>query len=191
MQEIEIEYKNLLSKDEFELLRRQYPFPKEPQTQTNYYFDTKDRLLANNRHALRVREKNNTVILTLKQPYGSNILETHETLTKQEALACINGNMIRKQSIVDQLNKIDVAPEKLIFLGSLTTERYECSVDNMIMVLDFSMYNSHMDYELEIEAQNEQDGLHFFNKVLNDNKIIKRETPNKIQRFFSTLPPQV
>lgn len=187
MQEIEIEYKNLLSKAEFDLLLHKYPFPKGPQTQINYYFDTKDCLLATNQHALRIREKNNTYTLTLKQPYGTNILETHDILTKQEALDWIGGNMISKKETANQLKKIDVVPDKLTFLGSLTTKRYECLVDKMTMVLDYSMYNGHEDYELEIEVYDEIVGRQFFNTVLNDNNIIKRKTPNKIERFFSTL----
>lgn len=188
MKEIEIEYKNLLTKEEFNLLLQKYPFPKESQTQTNYYFDTKDRLLAKNCHALRIREKGNTFTLTLKQPHGTNILETHDSLTKEEALAWMNGNIVSKKATATQLKKINVDPKHLMFLGSLKTERYEYTNNHIIMVLDVSIYNGHMDYELEIEAQNEQEGIDFFNAVLNDNDIVKRETPNKIQRFIATLP---
>lgn len=186
MQEIEIEFKNLLTKDEFDRLLRHYPFPKKPDIQINYYFDTESQWLAQHHYALRIREKNHKYTLTLKQPHGHHILETHDELSESEALSWMNGHIIPKQNTTRQLNDIQISPTDLTYLGQLKTERYSYALDDKTIVLDYSMYNGQFDYELEVEATNEDLAISFFNQLLDRHQIKKRHTPNKIERFFTT-----
>ncbi len=58
MQEIEIEFKNILTKQEFDTLLQWFQIKSEQfQPQTNYYFDTEDYLLKKNESALRIKKK--------------------------------------------------------------------------------------------------------------------------------------
>ncbi len=56
-QEIEIEYKNLLTKDEFNSLLSNLSFPRKGQVQINYYFETADLALRNKLSALKIKKK--------------------------------------------------------------------------------------------------------------------------------------
>ncbi|MEN2767628.1 CYTH domain-containing protein [Ornithinibacillus xuwenensis] len=186
-QEIEIEFKNLLTKAEYVLLLDRLPFPKEGQNQTNYYFETTDNKLQIKNSALRIREKNEAFKLTLKEPHPEGLLETHDSLTKREAMEWMNGNPIPKEATTKQLNQLGVCVADLIYKGKLMTSRHEYDQDGLIYVLDHSIYLDHEDYELEIEATNRQAGLQALDTVLNDWGIERKETPNKIARFFSRI----
>lgn len=187
-QEIEIEFKNLLTKEEFNRIRTYLSFPDKGVTQTNYYFETKEFSLKNNHAAIRIREKNGEYTLTLKQPQGQGLLETHDPLTKIETNEWMNGNPVSKPYVAKQLGKMHIDPSDLIYYGSLTTTRLEYNHEGFIYVLDDSHYNHHSDYELEIEAPSYDAGLTTFNQLLNTLSIPRRKTPSKIERFFSSLP---
>src|SRR5699024_6280641 len=90
-QEIEIEYKNLLTKQEFNHLLHHFSFPQPGKKQTNYYFETKNFTLKENRSALRIREKDGNYQLTLKEPHVNGLLETHDMLTESEAMDWLQG----------------------------------------------------------------------------------------------------
>src|SRR5699024_2136508 len=137
-QEIEIEYKNLLTKEEFYYLLTHFPFTKKAQKQTNYYFETKDFSLKGKKSALRIRKKNNTYQLTLKEPHPEGLLETHDRLTEQEALSWINGDIIEKQNTTKQLKNLQISPKSLEYYGNLTTERREINYQDVLLVLDYS-----------------------------------------------------
>ncbi|MCM3741116.1 CYTH domain-containing protein [Oceanobacillus luteolus] len=186
-QEIEIEFKNLLTKDEFDTLLDAYPFPKEGTEQTNYYFETANLDLKELGCALRIRKKNGQYILTLKEPYGDGLLETHDHLTSEEAESWLNGKPIEKEHTLNQLKKLDVKIEGLINFGSLTTVRREYEDGTNLFVLDYSRYNDQEDYELELEVKNFDEGQKTFHALLEEHHIPKRRTPNKIERFYISL----
>src|SRR5699024_12592300 len=89
-QQIEIERKTMLTEAEFELLLKKLPFESAPIIQTNYYFETEDLALKRNRSALRIRQKNNSYTLTLKEPHEEGVLETNEPLTEYGAKMCLH-----------------------------------------------------------------------------------------------------
>lgn len=186
MQELEIEFKNLLTKEEFYHLLASYPFPPDGETQINYYFETKDKSLQRQLAALRIREKNNQYKLTLKEQLEDAVLETHDQLTREEAHTWLQGKIIPKPNITKQLMKMNIDQEKLEYFGSLTTKRRELKLNNVLLVLDISTYNGHKDYELELEAQSKIVGLNHFHSLLNKHHIPQRKTQTKIERFFST-----
>lgn len=183
-QEIEIEYKNLLTKEEFDRLLTGLPFPKGAITQTNHYFETKDFSLKQHGAALRIREKQGKYQLTLKEPHPQGLLETHDTLTKQEALDWMEGRRKGKDHTTKQLTNMGISLAELIYYGSLTTERRELHHAGVLLVLDYSTYNGKSDYELEIEAPSKTAGVNAFNTLLETYQIKKKHTPNKIKRFF-------
>ncbi len=186
-QEIEIEYKNLLTNDEFNRLLTNLPFPKESQVQINYYFETEDFALRNKLSALRIREKNGNYQLTLKEPHPEGLLETHDFLTEKEAFSWLHGNIIEKAQVIKQLKNLGIPYDHLLYFGKLTTERREINYENVLIVLDKSTYNGQVDYEFELEAPSKNVGKVIFNDLLEKNNIVIKKTPNKIERFFSSL----
>lgn len=186
-QEIEIEYKILLTFDKYLLLSNKMPFPNQAIMQTNYYFDTKNNDLRKERSALRIRKKNDGYTLTLKEPYGEHILETHDALTEGEFLQWINENPVTKPNVSNQLIKLGIKDTDLIYLGSLTTERKTFTKYGIEYVLDKSEYNGITDYELEIEAPTAESGMAAFKKILQDFHIKKQAAITKNERFFLSL----
>lgn len=186
-QEIEIEYKNLLTKQEFYHLLSNLSFPQTSQKQTNHYFETKNLALKERSSALRIREKDGGYKLTLKEPHANGLLETHDKITKNVAMNWLQGEITAEEHTGNQLNKLGISPEELIYYGSLTTERREMQYGQVLLVLDYSTYNGKADYELELEAPNQTIGHETFHALLTEYHIPERETPNKIKRFFSSL----
>lgn len=185
-QEIEIEFKNLLTKTEYERLLHALPFPKTGKTQVNHYFETKNFQLKHKGAALRIRQINGAYQLTLKEPHHDGLLETHDSLTPKEASSWFIGKPIAKPHTHHQLEKLGIQIENLHYWGELQTERREFKQDGYIYVLDYSVYHNQFDYELELEAPDKASGQEKFNELLKQQHIIKRHTPNKIQRFFSS-----
>lgn len=186
-QEVEIEYKNLLTKAEFDRLLKQYSFPEKANVQINYYLETNNFALKEKGCALRVREKNGRYILTLKEPHTHGLLETHDTLTKEEMNHVLYGGTLVKKDVADRLLTLDIPLSSLHYYGKVTTARRETEFDHALLVLDHSIYNGTDDYELEVEAPTEAIGTHVFEQLLQKQDIQKRETPNKIERFFNSL----
>lgn len=186
-QEIEIEFKNLLTKNEFELLMQKYNVTfKDFISQENYYFDTTNFLLKGKQSALRIRKKLDKYILTLKQPYEQGLLETHQELTEDQASTLLynEGAIMVDGSVKEAVLSLGINPDELQFLGALKTDRIEITDNENILVLDHSFYLNHEDYELEYEVKDPVTGKNNFLDILKQNNIPVRTTKNKIQRFF-------
>lgn len=184
-QEIEIEFKTLLTPATFERLQQALSFPNKAITQINYYFETEKFALKEKRSALRIREKNGGYTLTLKQPHPQGILETHDNLTPEEFEAWIQGHPKGEESTNKQLKQMGVSVNDLAYYGSLKTERYSFEKDGIIYVLDKSFYHNVVDYELEIEAPDYGSGEKAFINLLNEFSIVKQAPITKIERFFT------
>ena len=185
-QEIEIEYKVLLTKTQYERLAKNLPFP-AAMTQVNYYFETDQFDLKRNGSALRIRKKNGNYVLTLKEPHEEGILETHDKLTKAEFFQWIDGNPVAKPHTMEQLQKKEIEIEQLNYYGSLTTERKTFTEQNIAYFLDKSYYLEQTDYELEIEAPTQKQALNAFLNILETYNIEQKEPITKNERFFRLL----
>lgn len=187
-QEIEMESKNLLSKDEYERLLNFFQVEEnQSKQQINYYFETNDLKLKANGAALRIREKNSNWMLTLKEPYQEGLIETHQTLTEKEAKHWIAGSPTSAPDIEKRLQLFDISCSELKFGGKLKTNRIELPYEGGLVVLDYSEYNGQFDYELEIEADTMKQSEAIMQKLLNKLDIKQKPTPNKIERFYQTL----
>ncbi|HEX6923629.1 MAG TPA: CYTH domain-containing protein [Bacillales bacterium] len=185
-QEIEIEFKNLLQHREFTQLCKHFDVKKEDFTlQHNHYFDTPSFMLKKKGCALRIREKNNRRTLTLKQPHPDGLLETHQALTEQETAAAMADSSFPDGAVTKVLYEMDVPSASLNFLGTLSTQRAEVPHENGLVVLDHSFYLETEDFELEYESQERSRGEKTFHELLAAFQIPKRETDNKIRRFFA------
>ncbi|MGM9927287.1 MAG: CYTH domain-containing protein [Bacillus sp. (in: firmicutes)] len=186
-QEIEIEFKNLLTKDEFEQLKKHFSIKNEDfKHQVNYYFDTKEYSLKKHGAALRIREKNKQFVLTLKQPAAEGLLESHESLTEAAAQSMIANDEITPGSMTDLLQKdFSISPSELTCFGSLATSRAEIKYMGGLLVLDHSTYLNKEDFEIEYEVTDFQEGKMTFENLLKQLNISLRQTDNKIKRFYN------
>ena len=185
-QELEIEFKNLLNKEEYERLLHTFNLKEEsPVKQINHYLDTEDFQLKSHGCALRIREKKGTYTLTLKQPKDNALLETHQDITLDEMKSIIDDNNIPSGIIsVILKNELLVNVPLIKYFGSLLTYRFETEYKDGLLVLDKSEYLDVIDYELEYEVSNFDIGQEKFKQFLNEQKIQMRDTKNKIIRFY-------
>jgi uncharacterized protein YjbK len=185
-QEIEIEYKNLITKDQYETLMDQYDSLRHPiYKQVNHYFDTKNFSIKTLRAALRVRFKQNNYVLTLKQPHSTGLLETHQKLDNQEFTFLKEHGKIGAGEVSHQLSQlIGQTIPQLCYLGHLTTERTEIPLKEGLLVLDKSYYFDRVDYEIEFECEEATRGRIDFQQLIDSWGLSWIEPMNKIERFY-------
>ncbi|WP_080847141.1 CYTH domain-containing protein [Cytobacillus gottheilii] len=188
---IEIEFKNMLTKSEFELLKESLKFNAEDfKSQTNYYFDTPDFQLKKKHSALRIREKNGYYELTLKQPHEHGLLESNDTLTAETAQKAIHAKNLNQKELLQHeilsiINDNGIAIEDLTLFGSLKTIRAEKKYKDGLLVLDNSYYLNEVDYELEYEVSDRANGEVIFGDLLAEYRIPIRKTENKVRRLYN------
>ncbi|WP_342430265.1 CYTH domain-containing protein [Neobacillus sp. FSL H8-0543] len=182
---IEIEFKNMLTKSEYEKLLDTFKIT-ETQifSQENHYFDTPDFALKHKESALRIRVKENIYEMTLKQPHQIGLLETTQILNEEEFSAAIKNGILPRGIIYDRLTSMAVSFTDVEYFGSLVTKRVEIPYKNGLLVFDHSLYLNKEDYELEYEAQDYHLGQQIFLELLNQHTIPQRTTENKIRRFY-------
>lgn len=188
-QEIEIEFKNLLTKKQYEMLLKEFEIDDSKIIrQTNHYFDTPEWHLKTLHAGLRIRETKSSIVCTLKEKTAENThLETTDSLSSNEAEMMLNGQHFDAPSVHRKLLNLNVPIDELKVFGSLTTDRVELPYKGGILVLDHSFYLNCDDYEVEYEADDENTGAEIFNKFLTDFQIEKRATDKKIARFMKAL----
>jgi uncharacterized protein YjbK len=182
---IEIEFKNLLTKVEYEKLLKSFRVKDEQIiSQTNHYFDTPNFTLKELGSALRTRGKKDQYEMTLKQPADVGLLETTQTLSENEFLASINNGILPKGIVQERLEQLNISLTDLEYFGSLTTKRAEFPYKEGLLVLDHSLYLNTEDYEVEYEVVDFQRGQLTFKELLEQYNIPLRVTLNKIARFY-------
>ncbi len=189
-EQIEIEFKNLLSDAEFERLIAAHHISDEQFIeQKNHYFDTPNFALKDCQSALRIREKNGRYEMTLKQPLpdGHGLLETNLTLDSGAARALLSGETIQEGPVYDKVQLMGIDPNLLSCFGTLTTARAEIPYEDGLLVFDKSTYFDVTDYELEFEANHYEKGKIIFQELLQKANIPARATDNKVKRFFMEM----
>lgn len=183
-QEIEIEFKNLLTEKEYTNLAETLFANASAFEQINYYFETPAFDLKRQGCALRIRKKKDAYTLTLKEPHPDGLLETHDRLTKEAFKSWLSNQPSFAPNVTKQLEAMDISLVSLVYAGQMTTCRQETVYHDTLIVLDKSNYLNITDAELELEASDRAYGEKIFVNLLKDYHIPKRETPNKIARFF-------
>jgi uncharacterized protein YjbK len=184
-QNIEIEFKNMLIKEEYELLLSKFNINQNQIfSQENHYFDTLDFALKERGTALRIRQKKDYLEMTLKQPAAVGLLESNQKITKVEADAALQTGKLPSGFIQDIIEKMGIPIANIEYFGSLLTVRTEFKYKDGLLVLDHSYYLNKEDYELEYEVENYELGLETFNEFLSIYDIPIRKTENKIRRFY-------
>ena len=191
MPEIEKEFKNLLTKAQYEAIADDYQSVfKKDVTQTNSYYDYEG-LLQQYKMALRIRivEGKETGEITLKIPQSSlEVLEYTEVLP----VDILNAYNHDKQfalptSLQETLENKGITLQTVNQTALLTTHRLEGALsENEWLVLDESHYNGKVDYEMEMEVRSLELGEPVFLGILEKYKIERRQAESKIKRALST-----
>ncbi|WP_456271795.1 CYTH domain-containing protein [Bacillus sp. AK031] len=184
-QELEIEFKNLLTLPEFNTIKNRLSIAEEDFTlQKNHYFDTSSNDLKKLKCALRIREKNDKYELTLKQPAEDGLLETNQVVTSEDTTSMLTEGSLPAGEVKAALDSLGVSSVKFNHFGTLSTNRAETHYKGGLMVLDYSFYLNNEDYELEYEVKDKQSGQEIFLGFLKDMNIPFRPAENKIKRFL-------
>ncbi len=152
---VEIEAKVLLTKEQYSIVYGSLKAEKgfEIITQTNFYIDSKDRILKDSDIALRIREKHDEYILTVKTPMSEGLLEKNQSLDSNEANEMIDCNKFPKGEVADFLELLDIDLSKLVVLAKMSTKRatLEKKDTRERISLDINSYGNKVDYELEVD----------------------------------------
>ena len=186
-QEIEIEFKSLLTEKDYEKLCRAFDLSDDHSfTQTNYYFDTPQGDLKQKKLGLRIRTFDDKAELTLKSPLKNHegLLETTDYLTQEDAAALLKeNNILATGHVAEKLQQFNIDANTVCLIGELKTKRLEYKLDEAhLLVLDESWYHGQHDYELEMEVREAVSGKDFFVKFINEQGITYIPTENKISR---------
>lgn len=189
-QELEIEFKNMLTKEEYEQLILHFQLKSDAfHLQHNHYFDTADNALRAVRSGLRIRQLNDRNELTLKEPAnGIALTETTDSLTNEQVKAVLeNEQSIPAIDVLKRLEALEISIDHLQKIGTLSTTRAEIEYRGGLLVLDHSQYANQEDYELEYEVTDEATGRVIFMELLQDCQIPVRPTQKKLARFMQAI----
>ncbi|WP_062352019.1 CYTH domain-containing protein [Bacillus kwashiorkori] len=185
-EQLEIEYKNILTEKEFKLLIDYFQLQQSDFfLQENDYFDTVHFSLKNANSALRVRKKSNQYTLTLKQPHDVGLLETNEEISKEQYQELKQNIRFPVGEIANKLQFLNIDVHDIVYFGTLQTWRAELPYLDGLLVFDHSFYLNKNDFELEYEVEDANIGRKQFLDLLNQFHIPIRKTDNKIVRFYN------
>lgn len=184
---LEVEFKTLLTKEEYERLIEKFG-DSHTDIQTNHYFDTPRFSLKALESSLRVRERD-ALELTLKKKKGYATQEYTLPIT-EEIFESIKANgEVPDSELKSELSPL-IGSQKLINFLSLSTKRTYTQYKKGILFLDKSTFCGETDYELEYEARNYLDGKKEFIELINDLQIQYKKSEKKVQRAFKAYKSQ-
>lgn len=188
MIETEIEFKNLITSNQFKQIRDSLFIDITPFYQTNFYIDIEDLQIRKNILMLRIRELEDRFVLTLKVPNEAHVITEYHQILDESVLEKTNiDESDLGADIINVLKERNIDTNTLKIQGQLETIRYERTYKNGLLVLDESQYFGETDYELEFEAKNVSDGKVVFNEILDHYDIQRTEEVVKSERFYRKL----
>ena len=183
MREIEIEFKNLLTKNQYDILYEKYNLSiSEEIINKNFYYDDADESFKNIGAALRIRHTNKKTEMTLKIKGETQNVEINvpldERYPKEPTVLSILPN-----EIISELERMNVKIKTPMLIQKIETLRHEVTLEDGLLVLDKTTFiNEIVDYELEFETKDYESGLAVFEKLLEENNIDKNPAKPKIAR---------
>jgi uncharacterized protein YjbK len=167
---IEIEAKALVKKEDYEKLASLY-YEYPSYTQTNYYIDNANSLLRKEGIALRVREKMGLYEMTCKAPLSQGLLEKNCPWSKDTFNQFKEKNLFPDGDIKRFLTMLDIDVSTLKIKTSLTTKRIDVPYEGGKLSIDENHYSGHVDYEVELEYNNEADAERLLEDLFQKNGI--------------------
>ena len=185
---IEIEFKQLLTKDEFEKLLHTFQIQQNDFfIQTNYYFETDEFTLKNFQSSLRLRKREKGFELTFKRQLPKGALEINQMLNEYQAQKLLQSNEIPDGKIKQELIHLGVDIQALQLFGNLETRRAELPYKDGLLVFDHSMYLQKEDFELDYETNQWERGQKVFLELLQTFNIKRKEADTKIGRLYKEM----
>ncbi|MCJ7840354.1 CYTH domain-containing protein [Lederbergia sp. NSJ-179] len=183
--EIEMEFKNLLTKEEFyRLLKSFHITEKDFSIQKNHYFDTSHFSLKKEAAALRIRELAHRNELTLKKKIEHGVLEINQKIEDKDMKLLIKDSILPEGEVKEAITQIGIPIRDLFHFGSLTTHRAEQEYRGGLLVFDHSFYMDKEDFELEYEVSKWETGKMIFMNLLHQLQIKPKSTDTKIGRLY-------
>ncbi|WP_159574260.1 CYTH domain-containing protein [Streptococcus halichoeri] len=186
MTELEIEYKTLLSYQNYVKILKQM-IAISPVTQVNHYFDTSDFQLKSHKMSLRIRTFTDHAELTLKVPETVGNREYNLALTSDQAKTILASNQLPPSEIAALIQESGIALDRIACFGALTTVRREVQTSIGKMALDLNTYLGKTDYELELEVSDPEQGKKDFDAFLQENQLPFIFAKSKVARFSQAL----
>lgn len=171
----EIEFKTFITKEKYEELLKYFNLENNIFSQTNYYFDTEDNKLMSEKTVLRIRQKGCSYKLTKKTRALVGADETHILISKEKALELLENGF--------DANMIGI-PYYVTNIAQLTTERASCPYKDGTLFFDCSKYYNSIDYEIEYEVDEIEQGRKHFQEFLNEFNIQYKESIRKSKRAY-------
>lgn len=193
-QELEIEFKNMLTSDEYDqILKSEFgDDAKRMIMQSNYYFDTIDEVLKKQNSALRIRKTDSFNEMTLKVPSQGFLLETNLSLSDNKCSEILETKQMKlsDEMLLDgEVKQISKDTDFYLF-NSFETKRFEKQMGDHLVVLDQTTFqNGVTDYEVELESTEAVAGKKFFESFLAKNGIPIRPASPKIARAVKNKQP--
>ena len=177
---MEIEYKVLLTKEQFNILcsnQDTLHFIR----QINTYYDTVDFQIRKQKGSMRIREKQGKFLFTLKLHVNGGLMEYEKEVDRNDVSVFKDCEI---SSLLSQFHLTD----NIQLITSLTTDRAVVDTGNAELCFDHNFYNGKEDYEIEYEYKMDHDGLSAFQKILDPLQItyIKNCT-SKSKRAISSI----
>lgn len=190
--ELEIEFKTLLSRDEWQHLI-EIEQPKTKLVQTNIYFDDKSQTLKNHGAAFRIRIIENGIIeMTLKTKAKEGHFELNIPIHLEDYQSFKRTGLLpHNQSLETALSQFNITSSSLKEVATLKTTRFEkrLSSDATIMI-DHSQYYGNEDFELEMEVTDASYGHQLFTDYLEQHHLIFKKSSPKIMRAIQAKSAQ-
>ncbi len=176
---IEIEFKTSISVDKYNELLQLFNLENNIFKQTNHYFDTDDFNLNHEKIVLRIRQKHeNKFKVTLKSQSENGAFESHVLLKKDQAEKMIANGF----NTTDFFEDLDYF---VTFKASLVNYRVSTPYEGGTLFLDRCEYCDVVDYELEYEVSNYDEGLRLFERFVSKHDIPIKTTKRKSERAFT------
>lgn len=183
MREIEIEFKNLLTKEDYEKLFITFNLSeKEAIINKNFYYDDANESFKKANSALRIRYTNKKTEMTLKIKGEKQNVEINipldESFPKEPSVLPTLPN-----EIMSELERLNIKIKTPLLTQKIETLRHEIEVEGGLLVLDKTTFlGDVVDYELEFEAKNYEEGKEAFEKLLTTFNITPQPAKPKIAR---------
>lgn len=188
--ELEIEFKTLLTKEEYVKLCTKFQECKR-NLQINYYFDTSRFTLKASDIGLRVRMMDkDRYIITLKKKKGYALQEFNETINKETFDEFLNTGIIPIEEIRKEVEDI-IKGQILKNYMSLSTYRISFPYKKGYLAIDKCKYVDTIDYELEYEATSYESGKREFVELVREFGIVYKKSQPKIKRAYDALRRQL
>lgn len=186
--QLEIEFKTLLTKEEYQKLIERFSNYKG-NYQTNYYFDTPCFTLKATDIGLRVRVRD-SYELTLKRRKHYSIIETNKIISKEIFEEFLENGIVPDEEIRNEIAGI-IGNQKLVNFMSLTTYRVNVPYKNGLLAIDKCEYLGEVDYELEYEATSYEQGKREFVEIVNEFGVKYKKSEAKIKRAYAALRKKI